>query len=143
MTKHVAEPKPVGPTAPAAPPPSPPSVLERWLGFAPMLVLIAFFVLVVPRVRVLAEPMEKMRIMPPAITEFAFAICEHLAALYMVWMPVAFAISWAYFTFFAKNRTRTLWFSLAATFLLVLSLTVILEGTVLPFMKIQEVLRKK
>lgn len=118
-------------------------MLERWLGFAPMIVLMGIFGCVIPRVTRFEGIFTQLGVDPPALTKAALWISRNFVQLYLLWLPAAFAICWGYFAYMAKSRPRVLWFSLLTAFLVVISLSLFLGGTLLPIFKIQEALRKK
>lgn len=107
---------------PAAPPPS---VLERWLGFAPMLTFFVVLALSTPFNYELWDKIDLFGVELPLPTKLAMGVAVAMTDYFWLWMPVMLAVSWSYFAWCSKIRLRILTFSIVASVLLILSMAVL------------------
>lgn len=120
-----------------------PSILQRWVGFVPIVMTFAIMGWVVPRGRIMLEFFRSLRVELPLPTVLALKWCETGSAVYMIWLPAMLAISWIYFAWGTKTRDRLQVVNILATCVCLLTALILIAGYFLPFIKIQEALLSK
>jgi hypothetical protein len=122
-----------------------PMLFHRWLGAVPM--LMTFVVAAgIARAMDVMEYVNRIQLMGVELAKptcAAIFLCQAMQHYYGLGLPAMFGLCWLHFGWAAKRQKRLMWFNILAVLVCVLTALILIGGLFLPYMQIQEALKRK